>query len=178
MKRDDLLDLNDALQHPGRVVAVDLSTELPQQEDLDLTAPLEGYLECVSTGNMLLVTGEFKAQCFMECARCGGPIEQKFEFKMDEQFSVTGTPSTYSHDDYAKVVDEEDFPLFEGNNLMVENLLRQGLLVNLPVQPLCEHGWDGDCPQARERGDFHRSTDPGHPLEQLKTFLDDEEPKA
>jgi len=50
MKRDDLLDLNDILQHPGRKLEVDISTELPEEEDIDLVKPLEGYLEAVSTG--------------------------------------------------------------------------------------------------------------------------------
>ncbi len=31
---------------------------------------------------------------------------------------------------------------------MVEALLRQWLIVNLPNQPLCDFGWDGPCPVA------------------------------
>lgn len=152
MKSDDLLDLNDALQHPGRKVAVDLSTELPNEADIDLVEPLEGYLEAVSTGNMLLIEGEFKTKCVLECARCSGPLEVELQFKMDEQFPVEGVPSVYASDDYAKVVCDEPFELFEGNSLHVENLVRQGLLINLPLQPLCKYGWDGDCPIEHQMG--------------------------
>lgn len=148
VRRDDLLDMNDALQHPGRKVAVDLVTELPDEADIDLIKPVEGFLEAVSTGNLLLVTGEFKTRCVVECARCGGPLEVDVEYEMDEQFPVEGTPSSYAADDYAKIAAEEDFPLFEGNNLIVENLVRQGLLLNMPIQSLCKYGWDGDCPEA------------------------------
>jgi uncharacterized protein len=151
MKRDDLLDLNDALQHPGRKIAVDLSTELPQEEDLDLVNPLEGFLEAMSTGNQLLITGEFKTRCVLDCSRCGAPIEQDVEFTMDEQFMVEGVPSMYAQDDHAKVVNDEEYPLFEHNHLIVENLLRQGLIINLPLQVLCEHGWEGACPEAEKR---------------------------
>lgn len=151
MKRDDLLDLNDALQHPGRRIAVDISTELPQEPDVDLVAPLEGFLEAVSTGNALLVTGEFKTRAVMECARCAAPLETEFTFVIDEQFPVKGVPSSISQQDYARVVDEEPFPLFDGNSLMVEDLLRQGMLLAMPEQPLCEHGWDEPCPVAAER---------------------------
>lgn len=178
MKRYDLLDLNDALQHPGRKIGVDLSTELPEEEDLDLVRPVEGYLEAVSTGNLLLIEGEFKTRCVVECARCGAPLELDVEFRMEEQFPVEGTASVYAKDEYAHVEAEEDFPLFEGNNLMVENLIRQGLIVNLPVQPLCQHGWDGECPEARKRG-AELTREEAHPgfgdLAKLKGLIGDSE---
>lgn len=180
MKRDDMLDLNEALQHPGKRIAVDLSTELPEEADLDLVKPLEGFLEAYSTGNMLIVHGEFKTRCVMECARCAGPIEVDVEFAMDDEFPVVGIPSAYSHDDCAKVVSEEDYPLFEENNLLVENLIRQGLWLNLPVQPLCQFGWDGPCPNARSTDDVKAKDLPAtdknsQELQKLKNLLDPED---
>ena len=151
MIREDLLDLNDALQHPGRKISVDITTELPDEGELDLVAPLEGFLEAVSTGNLLLITGEFKAKAVVECARCSGPVEKLVNFEIDEQFPVVGTPSSLSAKDFAQVAADEPFPLFEGNQLIVEALLRQALLLALPSQPLCEFGWDGDCPVAAEQ---------------------------
>lgn len=178
MKRDDLLDLNDVLQHPGRTIAVDISTELDQEGDLDLVRPVEGFLEAVSTGNLLLLTGEFKARAVVECARCSGPIEQDLEFTIDEQFPVEGTPSSLNAQDYARVVPDEPYDLFEGNNLMVEALLRQGLILSFPMQPLCEFGWDGDCPQARERK-IKPPVDSGRPeFEGLANLLKREDNEA
>ncbi len=151
MKRDDLLDLNDVLQHPGRKVAVDVSTELADEADLDLVKPLEGYLEAVSTGNLLLIQGEFKTRAILECARCLAPLELDVDFELEEQFGVQGIPSSLSPSDHATMAADEPFELFDGNNLLVEQLLRQGLLLALPIQPLCEHGWEGDCPIAKGR---------------------------
>ena len=162
MKRDDLLDLNDVLQHPGRTIAVDISTELDQEGDIDLVRPLEGFLEAVSTGNLLLLKGEFRARAVVDCARCSGPIEQDIEFTLEEEFPVEGTPSSYNAQDYARVVPDEPFELFEGNNLIVEALLRQGLILAMPMQPLCEFGWEGDCPVAREV-ELKRLGDTGRP---------------
>lgn len=152
MRREDLLDLNDVLQHPGRRLAVDIATELPDEEDVDLLSPLEGYLEATSTGNVLLVTGTFSARIVVECARCTAPLESNISFEIEEQFAVEGIPSSLSAQDFAKVVADEPFPLFEGNSLIVENLLRQGLLLAIPTQALCEFGWDGPCPVAERQG--------------------------
>ena len=180
MKRDDMLDLNEALQHPGKKIAVDLSTELPDEADLDLVKPLEGFLEAYSTGNMLMIHGEFTTRCVVECARCAGPLEVDVEFTMDEEFPVTGVPSAYSHDDYARVSSEEDYPLFEENNLLVENLIRQGLWLNLPVQPLCKFGWDGPCPNSAPAVDPSESAPPStdknsQELKKLQALLKPEE---
>ncbi|MER3496340.1 MAG: hypothetical protein C4320_05785 [Armatimonadota bacterium] len=153
VRRDDLLDLNDALQHPGRRLSVDISTELAQEEDVDLMRPVEGYIEAVSTGNILVLSGEFETVAVVECARCSGPLETPVKFPIDEQFPIVGAPAGVKGQEIARVVpDEEPFPIFEGNALLVEALLRQSLLLNMQVQPLCAWGWEGDCPQAREQG--------------------------
>lgn len=175
MKREDLLDLNDVLQHPGREVAVDVSTDLTQEEDLDLLKPLEGYLEAVSTGNLLLLTGKFNTRAVVECSRCGAPLETDIAFDLDEQFPVEGTPSSFNSQDYAKVAAEEPFQLFEGNNLIVEALLRQGLIVNIPIQTLCEHGWEGDCPVAQERAALEAEVKGRPEFEKLALLKDSED---
>ena len=175
MRREELLDLNDVLQHPGRKLAVDISTELEQEADIDLVKPLEGYLEAVSTGNVLLLTGKFSARAVMECARCGSPLEVDLEFEVDEQFPVEGVPSSYNSQDYARVAADEPYQLFEGNSLVVEALLRQDLLVAMPMQTLCEYGWEGPCPIAAGRGEKKTPVKSPSEFVQLKNLLKLEE---
>jgi uncharacterized protein len=177
MKREDLLDLNDVLQHPGRQLAVDISTELADEGDIDLLVPLEGFLEAVSTGNLLLITGEFKTRMVVECARCTHPLERDVEFVVDEQFPVEGVPSSLSPQDYARVAPDEPFELFDGNQLLVEALLRQGLLLSVPVQELCEFGWEGPCPFAGLAEAKKVRIGPANPLERLKALLGDSIPE-
>lgn len=174
--REDLLDLNDVLQHPGRHLAVDISTELSEEEDLDLVKPLEGYLEAVSTGNLLLIKGNFTTRAVFECARCTTPIEVDVEFDIDEQFPVVGVASSLSHQDFAKVdPSDEPYPLFEDNSLMVEALLRQNLLLNFPVQPMCEGGWEGECPNNTAKARPTAASGPFADLEKLGDLPDEEE---
>ncbi|MCW5940189.1 MAG: DUF177 domain-containing protein [Fimbriimonadaceae bacterium] len=161
MKREGLLELNEAVQHPGKKLRFEIETELAREEDLDLIEPVRGTIEAVSTGNILLVKSRFATRIVTECARCGSPVESPLEFTMDDQFQVEGVPSAYSHDSFAYVVADEPEPLFEQNALIVDNYVRQGLIVNLPQQTLCSGSWDGPCqsePLIAEEDD-----DPGHP---------------
>jgi uncharacterized protein len=175
MKREDLLDLNDVLQHPGRRLAVDISTELPDEADLDLIKPLEGYLEAVSTGNILLLEGKFNGRAVLECARCGEPLETDIDFDIEEQFPVVGTPSSMNSQDYARVAAEEPYQLFEGNSLMVEALIRQALIVSMPLQALCSYGWEGPCPIAQRRGELPQPEQGRAEFERLKNLLEEDE---
>ena len=176
LRRDDLLDLNDILQHPGRQLSVEVTTELTDEADLDLVSPLEGILEAVSSGNVLLIKGEFKTRAVLECARCSGPIEVDVDFEIDESFPVVGVASSLSHQDFAKVEPDEPYPLFEGNNLMVESLLRQNLLLSFPFQPLCSDGWEGDCPLAKQRGAILKPSGAVRPeFERLQSLVQEDE---
>jgi uncharacterized protein len=167
MKRQGLLDLNEAIQHPGTKLRFEVSTALVDEENLDLAEPVQGTLDAVSTGNILLLKAEFVAKCVLECARCGEPLNQTVEFKMADEFDVDGTPSGYGTGEYAQVVEEEDYPLFNKNALMRDVYVRQGLLVNMPVQPLCEFGWDGPCPRAKAKAKAEqREEQLGHPAMQ------------
>lgn len=161
MKRERLLDLNEVLQHPGKKIAVDVSTELANTPEVELMGEMQGYLEAVSTGNLLLLTGEFKARVILDCARCGAPLEVAVEFEVDEQFPVKGVPASYNTGDHARVVPDEPYELFVENALDVDALLRQDILIALPMQPLCQFGWDGPCPKALETQP--RQSPPGRP---------------
>jgi uncharacterized protein len=169
MRREDLLDLNEAVQNPGRKLLFEVSTELPEEEDLDLLEPLSGQIQAVSTGNLLLLTAEISTRCVVECARCTHPLEIVVSFRMEDQFMVEGVPSCYGSDGYAVVVDDEPEPLFHNNSLFRDRWVRQGLLLNIPVQPLCEYGWDGPCPFAALPSKF--AADAGHPALQRLAML-------
>lgn len=152
MNRRELLDFNEAVQHPGKKLSFDVSTELESEADLDLMEPIRGRIEGVSSGNVLFVSGKFVAVTTLECARCTHPLQQSVEFTMEDEFDVEGVPSSFARDGYAEVVEEEDVKVFEKNAMIYVRWLRQGLLLNLPAQPLCEHGWDEPCPHAEALG--------------------------
>ena len=69
MKKVPLLDLNEAVQHPGRRLVFNFETTLEEDDELDLVEPVAGHLEAVSTGSQLLVESSFCTKCCLECAR-------------------------------------------------------------------------------------------------------------
>ncbi len=175
MRREGLLDLNEAVQHPGKKLVFKVETELGQEEDLDLVEPLRGELSAVSTGNLLLVKTTLRTRAVLECARCAAPVETDLEFTMEDEFDVEGVPSSFASDSYAEVVTDEPVPIFVQNALILDAYVRQGLLLNLPEQPLCSGGWDGVCQESVDTG--HRGGEAVHPaFEGLSRLIDREAP--
>ncbi|MCW5937306.1 MAG: DUF177 domain-containing protein [Fimbriimonadaceae bacterium] len=161
MKRTGLLDLNEAVQHPGKKLVFEVRSELGQEEDIDLLEPVTGQLQAVSTGNLLLVKAQLRTKTVVECARCTAPLEVDVKFSMDEQFAVEGVPSAYASDSYAYVVTDEPEPLFDHNALILDAFLRQGLLLSLPMQSLCSGDWEVPCPGGE--GGAAAKVEDGHP---------------
>lgn len=163
MRRDGI-DLNEVVQYPGRKLTFEFTTELESEEDLDLLEPISCQLEAVSTGNLLLVRSDCTTRLVLECSRCAEPVEVDFAFQMSDEFPVEGVPSSYSHDSYAKVAAEEPYQLFERNSLLVDTYIRQGLIINLPIQTLCREDCKGIV-------DAYSAKPTGHPaMMELEKF--------
>lgn len=174
MKRPGLLDLNEAVQHPGMKLRFDVSTALTDEADIDLLEPVVGTLEAISTGNVLLIDGKFKTRMVLECARCTEPIETELEFEMQDEFLIEGTPSGYMSGSFAKVSQDEPEPLFHENSLILDSYIRQGLHLNVPMQVLCSAGWENPCPRD-PTGEFGKAESGHLAFESLKDMLPKEE---
>ncbi|MEO7453480.1 MAG: DUF177 domain-containing protein [Fimbriimonadales bacterium] len=170
MKRPKQVDLNDAVQHPGRVVPFEVETSLEEEEDIDLLRPITGKLEAASTGNMLFIDGSLKVEMVLECSRCLKPIEVRMDLQVHEEFTVEGVPAGFGNREYAEVKEEgEAYPLFDGNSLKWEDLVRQSLWLSMPTRAVCSD----DCPGM---GDYEPLSGPERPeLAVLSQLLEDQE---
>jgi uncharacterized protein len=141
------LDLNDVVQHPGRRVEYPIEIWLEREEAPPLAEPIRGTLIAESGGRLLRVTGEFQTVVWLECGRCLAFYRMPLKFRIQEEFPLVGTPAGLSPHGYAEVEDRDSFPVFEGNGLYVDELLRQYLILNLPMAPVCQPDCKGLCPR-------------------------------
>ncbi|MBX3096164.1 MAG: DUF177 domain-containing protein [Fimbriimonadaceae bacterium] len=175
MKREDFLDLNEILQHPGKKAIFSVETSLNQEADLDLVTPVTGEIHAISTGNILLLAADLKTRCVVECSRCNEPMEVDIVIDMEDDFDVEGIPASYGTGGYARVVPEEEpEPIFQENHLLRDAYIRQGVIVSLPVQPLCTGDWDIPCPNMPRTSS--EPLEEGHPaFQSLKSVRNSED---
>jgi len=112
---------------------------------LTLLEPLEGTVRLTRTNRGILATGVIETVVDSECSRCLEQTRVPLRVELAEEFFAvvdlrTGLPAS-------REIDGEGFMLTEIHELDLEEPLRQGALVQMPMQPLCRDDCRGLCQQ-------------------------------
>ncbi|MFG2884491.1 YceD family protein [Streptomyces sp. NPDC048297] len=123
-------------------------------------APVEIELRLESVMEGVLVTGTARAQAEGECVRCLEPVELELGAEFQELFSYPDA------DDRGRVIaepgddaeDDEDRFFIEDGLIDLEPLLRDAVVLALPMQPVCQDDCLGLCSECGAR----LTDDPDH----------------
>ncbi len=118
----------------------DLGVEMvsvPEGADIELDYRLEAVMEGV------LVSGTARAPLTGECARCLEPITSSIEVDFQELFVYPDTRSGESA--------EEDERRLEGDLIDLEPVVRDAMVLALPLSPLCRDDCPGLCSECGVR---------------------------
>jgi len=110
--------------------------EVPAGTEVELSVRLEAVHEGV------LVTGTATAPVSGECARCLEPVTSSVEASFQELYHYEPSPEE---------ADEDDELLLEGDLLDLEPVLRDAVVLALPLSPLCSDDCTGLCPECGVR---------------------------
>jgi uncharacterized protein len=131
-------------------------------------AEQDGTLHVVAekSGSDVLVRGEAKATLVVPCGRCLEPATVKCDASIAVLLSRRGdTIRPPAPDDEAdeSSVEEDDHEVFSGDEIRLDDLVREHLVLEIPMQPLCRP----DCPGIEVpesiRGPKHLEAHPSAP---------------
>lgn len=111
---------------------------LSLQNDLDVY-DLKGVVRLGRTPQGILLQGDFNAVVKAECVRCLGEANQSLHTQFQELFAFS-----------SRSVSESGLILPEDGNINLEPILREYLLVEVPISPLCREDCKGLCPVCGE----------------------------
>jgi uncharacterized protein len=133
-----MLELDRTLPAPGgwRLELIGV----PEGGDIRLKLRLESVVEGV------LVSGEADVPLVGQCARCLDPIEDALELDLQELFAYAGstTEATSEEDEVRRV---------EGDFIDLEPLVRDAVVLSLPLAPVCSEDCAGLCVDCGQRLD-------------------------
>lgn len=121
---------------------------IPDYEAIDL----ELRLEAVADG--ILISGTVAAEAIGECTRCLDPVEISIDEKFQELFlyEVDYRQKSQKKKSIRKeedLLDEESdlVKFMDGELVDLEPCVRDAIILNLPINPLCEPDCLGLCPE-------------------------------
>ncbi|MEU1048151.1 YceD family protein [Streptomyces sp. NPDC005897] len=165
--RDPLVfDTHELGRRPGALQRLTRTVDAPKDFGLQGVigvpegAPVELDLRLESVMEGVLVTGTARARATGECVRCLEPLEQQLEADFQELFSYPdaddrGRPVAEPGDD---AEDDEDRFFVEDGLIGLEPVLRDAVVLALPMQPVCQEDCQGLCSECGVR----LSDDPDH----------------
>jgi uncharacterized protein len=142
------LDLTELARTIGMRAVQDIDEPCPADMDVECTSNVTGRIQLSNTGSVLVVNGEIRADVKLQCSRCLEDFSTPLQGAVDEQFRLEKTADA----SLVLPLDEEDVDsgLVRGNLLDVSELIRQNLLLDLPIKPLCRPDCAGLCPTCGE----------------------------
>lgn len=132
---------------------------VPEGTEVEIDLRLEAVMEGV------LVTGTARAPLSGECVRCLEPLEQECEADFQEMFSYPDADDrsrTADTGDDAEDEDAEERFFLEGDLFDLEPVLRDAVVLSLPMQPVCQEDCPGLCTECGAR----LADDPDHQHEE------------
>jgi uncharacterized protein len=145
------LDLSEISQRPEMRVVVDVDQPCVEEAHFGCAEPVRGQLTFINGGDLLLIDGPIHTTIELPCDRCLEPARLKMDVVIEERFPLAevlhprlpteedaefdNTLATVIHLDAGKPI------------LNLDELIRQQLVMDLPIQILCDPDCRGLCPQ-------------------------------
>ncbi|MFC7573417.1 YceD family protein [Klenkia terrae] len=101
-------------------------------------APVELHLRLESVMEGVLVTGEVDAPVTGQCARCLEPVEDTLHLDVQELFAYEGSTTEATSE-------EDEVRRIDGERLDLAPLVRDAVVLALPLSPTCTPDCSGLC---------------------------------
>ncbi len=107
-------------------------------------APVEAFFHLEREVNGILASGTFSTTAVVLCSRCS----ERVSVPVADSFSILYTEAreVFRDEEVELSAAELDVDTMQDNRLDLTRLLRENVLLNLPLQPLCRADCRGLCP--------------------------------
>jgi uncharacterized protein len=138
------IDLTEVAGTAGARGSHEFSTPVPGDDQVEVLGLVRGALTVTNMGRLLVLQGTFRGQVKMQCGRCLEPMTAAVEGALDEEFASQTAGVEPPADTIEKQEPHE--AAYSAGILDVTELVRQQLLLSVPLQPVCRPDCRGLCP--------------------------------
>jgi len=118
-----------------------------EEPDLEFSGPrdIEAQVHLERHGLDILVRGHLEGSLQVSCSRCLTSFSHPVEADFDLLLAPGPGPVGKEEEELSKADLDVDF--YTGEMVNLENILREQILLTLPLKPLCSEACQGICPR-------------------------------
>lgn len=127
---------------------IDYGPDVQQLDPLAVAGRADLIVEHRGPGQLvpdIRVRAEYKGRFQVECARCIAPVEQPLGGDFDLLYRPVGADGEAS--EHSITTSETEIGYYQNGGLVLEDVLREQVLLSLPPRTLCREDCKGLCPQ-------------------------------
>lgn len=102
-------------------------------EMIKFLSPIKVKCEITNTGEIFTVNGSFETRLGLQCGRCLEEFVLPMEVAFDAAFALQS--------------EDEEIRLLDGDEIILDEIINEALLLDLPLKFLCNEECKGLCPQ-------------------------------
>jgi DUF177 domain-containing protein len=145
------VDLRELGRRAGSMREWDKTLPAPERWGLEMVAveqgaPVQLHLRLESVMEGVLVSGEVDAPVTGQCARCLEPLEDTLHLDVQELYAYAGSTTEATSE-------EDEVRRIDGEHLDLAPLVRDAVVLTLPLAPTCTPDCAGLCVDCGERLD-------------------------
>jgi uncharacterized protein len=135
------VNISDILKEVGKKMTIDELVPLQEEDDLfKINCTAHAELTVENVGELILVQGIVTAEAEVYCIRCNSPLVEKLEIKdIEQEYYLEDKLLHFNEDDKKVGLDEFKFVIDERGNIDIEDLLKQEVILALPIKPICNN---------------------------------------
>jgi uncharacterized protein len=139
------IELDKLKEHGGKFERLYDTNELPLDDpEVRLVEPAEVSGRVRREGTEVALSGQLQAKLEVVCGRCLQPVELPISADFSERF--VRTVSWAAEEQHELQPEDLNISVFDGEGLELDDLVREELLLAVPVNVLCRDDCKGLCP--------------------------------
>lgn len=146
------VDIGDIKEKAGlhKTVPVEVSVEPVELggQLFHFDRPFKGQAEIWNAGDRLLVRAHLSGDSLVQCSRCLSPSTLPMDVAFEEEF-IEGTEdagAAADDDDESGLPEVRTISYYQGDEIDLSEPMRENVLLELPMKPLCSPDCEGLCP--------------------------------
>lgn len=130
---------------PENGMDLELSEKIESDTHLKILSPVLAFIRIDKKNSEIFLKGTAKATLQQQCSRCLKIFDIEMKIDIDTLYKPSKEIDIEEH--YELKSDELETAFYKNDEIDIDDLLKEQILLNLPMKPLCSEQCKGLCPR-------------------------------